>query len=354
MDAKALHASLTVIDGHCDTILDLLGLPYDGEAHEPRDFFADGRKAGPGASPRGHLDLPRLLEGGVTCQVMALFTDDAYVGEANAHTWRLLEAVEALWDRSPQFARATRAADIEAAKAGGRVVGLLGIEGGDALGGGSGAAGGKAAEEALAQLRAFHERGLRILTLCWSRPNALGMGVSPADKPQAPGGLTPLGRRAVKEMERLGVLVDASHLSDESLADLLEIAERPIVASHSNSRALCPARRNLTDAQAEAIAATGGLVALTFAGCFIDSEPAKVSKERFLEHLERFIALLGPEHVGLGSDFDGFSGRFGASFTSPAELPWITARLLEAGHSPEDVAKVMGGNWMRVFREVIG
>ena len=152
----------------------------------------------------------------------------------------------------------------------------------------------------------------------------------------------------------LSMVVDASHLSDASLADLLAVAQRPVVASHSNSRALVPNRRNLTDAQAEGIAATGGLIGLTFAGCFIDSDPAKVTKERFFEHLEHMISVVGPDHVGLGSDFDGFSEALGVAFSSPAELPWITERLLEKGHSPEDTAKVMGGNWMRVFREIIG
>jgi membrane dipeptidase len=346
MDPKAFHRSLTVVDGHCDTVLDLLGISYAEQAMERRDFFERGA--------RGQLDLPRLVEGGVTCQVMALFTDNAYVSEAAAHSWRLLEAVESLWERSPQFARATKASDIEAAKAGGRVAGLLGIEGGDALGGGSGEASGPAAEEALSSLRAFHDRGVRILTLAWSRPNALAMGVSAPERPQLPGGLSPLGRRVVAEMERLGMVVDASHLSDASLKDLLAVAQRPVVASHSNCRALVPNRRNLTDAQAEGIAATGGLIGLTFAGCFIDSDPAKVTKERFFEHLEHMITVVGPDHVGLGSDFDGFSPAMGLAFSSPAELPWLTGRLLEAGHQPADVAKIMGGNWMRVFREILG
>ena len=223
------------------------------------------------------------------------------------------------------------------------MAGLLSIEGGEAIG-----------EDGLGELRAFHARGLRLMGLTWSRPNAIAMGVRDFPAPQAPGGLTAFGRKVVKEMEGLGIVVDVSHLSDQAFEDVLAIAERPLVASHSNSRALCPAPRNLTDAMAEKIAATGGLVGLTFPGVFIDSDPAKVSKERFMDHLRHFLALLGPDHIGLGSDFDGFGPATGTSFDSCAELPWITDRLLADGISREDVAKIMGGNWLRVLGEVIG
>jgi membrane dipeptidase len=134
----------------------------------------------------------------------------------------------------------------------------------------------------------------------------------------------------------------------------LEIAERPIVATHSNSRELCPHRRNLLDSQVERIAATGGLVGVPFAGIFVDPEPAKVTLDRILDHLERLVSVAGAEHVGLGSDFDGFTAPHGVALSSCAELPRISAALLERGFSPGDVAKIMGGNWLRVIGEIAG
>lgn len=341
--ARAFHDSLIVIDGHCDTVLDLVGASYTDGSAPPRDFLERGK--------RGHIDLPRLLEGGVTCQAMALFTDNKLVPQAREHTWRLLETIEALHSGTDRIVPATKAADILRAKAGGRLATLLTIEGAEAIGGPAGGeASGAEAEAGIAALREFHGRGVRLMGLTWSRRNALGRGV---ESPGA-GGLSPFGRRVVGEMEGLGMIVDASHLADESLKDLLEIAERPVVASHSNCRALCGHPRNLTDAQAEGIAGTGGLVAMVFAGLFIDPDPAKVSFGRFMDHLEHFLALLGPDHVGLGSDFDGWTESFGVALPDCTWIPAITASLLDRGHAPEVVAKVMGGNWLRVIGEIAG
>lgn len=336
MDSLDFHKSLTVVDGHCDTVLDLLGISFTDKSMTRRDFFERGR---------GHLDFPRLLEGGVSCQVMALFTDNELVPMARAHTWRLLEAIEGLWAQKRGFVPALKVADILAAKASGQVAGLLSIEGGEAIGDGKGG---------LDELRAFHARGLRLMGLTWSRPNAIAMGVSDSSVPQAPGGLTPFGRKVVKEMERLGIVVDVSHLSDQSFEEVLDLAERPLIASHSNSREICPAPRNLTDPMAERIAATGGLIGITFPGVFIDTVPAQVSRERLMDHVNHLLQVVGPDHLGLGSDFDGFTAPYGVAFSSCADLPWITARLLADEHSPEAVAKIMGGNWLRVLGQVIG
>lgn len=335
MDARRFHESLIVVDGHCDTALDVLGLSYTHPGAGPRDILRRG--------DWGHVDVPRLKEGGVSCQIMALFADDAYVAEARAHTWRLIEVLEKTWARSDDFFLARGTADIERAKAEGKVAALLSIEGAEAIG------------ESIEELHAFYDRGVRLMGLTWNRRNALGRGAGTGDPAvDGTGGLTEFGKRVVREMEELGMVVDASHLSDEALDDLLALARRPVIASHSNSRAVHPHRRNLRDEQAAGIAATGGLVGVTFPGVFVDSDPARVTKERVLEHLERLIEVAGPDHVGLGSDFDGFTPPYGVAFSSPAELPWITEALLKGGYSPETVAKVMGGNWMRVLGDIIG
>ena len=336
MDALELHRSLVIVDGHCDTALDLVGKRFGHEPAPPRDFLARG--------DRGHLDLPRLEEGGVTCQFMALFTDDELVGEAGPHTWRLLEAVESAIARSGgAFRLARKAADVLAAKADGAVAALLTIEGGEAVG------------EDLGALRAFRERGVSLMGLTWNRRNAIGRGAGTGDPSvDGSGGLTDFGRKVVAEMERTGMIVDASHLSDEALDDLLEIAQRPVVASHSNSRVLCPHRRNLEDGQAERIAATGGLVAVTYAGVFVDKDPAKVSLERLVDHVERLARVAGVDHVGIGSDFDGFTDKYGVVLEDCAALPKLTAALLARGFKPGEVAKIMGGNWLRVMEEIVG
>ncbi|MEI6873942.1 MAG: dipeptidase [Spirochaetota bacterium] len=334
MNAQEFHDSLVVVDGHCDSVLDLIGLSFTKQGSAPRDFFERGAY--------GHLDLPRMVEGNVACQIFALFTNDKLVNEARPHTWRLLEAMEGVFARDAGIVQAKKAGDILEARVAGKRAGMLSIEGGEAIG------------ESLDELRAFYDRGVRLMGLTWNRRNAIGRGAGTGTPEDGTGGLTDFGRRVVHEMERLGMVVDASHLSDEALDDLLAIAERPVIASHSNCRALVPHRRNLTDEQAERIAATGGLIGLTFAGIFVDPDPAKVTKLRVLEHLDRLISVVGPEHVGLGSDFDGYTDTYGIAFSSPSELPWITEALLSRGHRPEAIAQIMGGNWLRVLGEICG
>jgi len=329
-EALDLHRDSIVVDGHCDSVLELMGFGFDGKDAEPRDLAVRGT--------RGHADIPRLLEGGVTAQVFALFTDDKYVPDAAAHTRRMLNAMEDLFGRTDRIRLALSARDVEEAKAEGRLAAFLGIEGGEAIG------------ESLAELRAFYARGVRLLGLTWNRRNALGRGAAG----EGTGGLTDFGRKVVAEMERLGMIVDVSHLSDEALDDLLAVTRRPVVASHSNSRAVRDHRRNLTDAQAEGIAATGGLIGVTFAGSFVDEVPEKVCLARLLDHVDRLVSVVGADHVGLGTDFDGFLDKSGVVLPDCTSLPLLTEGLLDRGYSPGNVRAILGGNWMRVIREVLG
>jgi len=331
MDANTLHDSLVVIDGHCDTAIPAAGFDFKSEPVPPLDLCA--------RNDTGHVDFPRLLEGGVTAQFFALFTDTVFVPTAREHTLRLLDAVESAVERSSGRARlATRAADVVAAKRDGTLAAFLTIEGGEAIG------------DSLDELRAFYARGVRLMTLTWNRINAIGRG---ADNP-GPDGLTPFGLRVVSAMERLGMIVDASHLCDRALDELLAVARRPVVASHSNARAVCDHRRNLSDAQAERIAATGGLVGVTFAGVFVDPDPARVTVDRVLDHVDRLVSVVGAEHVGLGTDFDGFSAPYGLVMPDCSRLPELTAGLQGRGHSVSDIRMIMGGNWLRVIGDVVG
>ncbi|MFH2114711.1 MAG: dipeptidase [Spirochaetota bacterium] len=330
MDAAALHGSLLVVDGHCDSALDAAGISATNPAMGIRDLGL--------RSTEGHIDLPRMLEAGISAQFFALFTGDAYVAKAREHTWMLLETMEAFLAGNPGIDLGLHADDIIRAKAEGRVAAFLAIEGGEAIG------------ESLDELRAFYNRGVRLMTLTWNRRNAIARGVG------APGtgGLSGFGRKVVAEMERLGMIVDVSHLSDEALDDVLAVATRPLVASHSNAKAVQHHRRNLTDEQLRRIAATDGLVGLTFAGVFIDADPAKVTLERALDHLDRLVSVVGEDHVGLGTDFDGFTASYGTVMPDCTTMSRLTAGMLRRGYPEETIRKVMGLNWLRVASEILG
>jgi len=326
--ALALHSRAIVCDSHCDTILAL-----------DRQDRRMGER-----SEVGHADLPRLLEGGVTAQVFALFVEDQYLpGEAIRRTVQLLDVfyreVEANADR---MFLASGAADIRRAKAEGKLAAILGIEGGEAL------------EGDIAVLRIFYRLGVRLLTVAWNRRNALADGQKES---RTSGGLTTFGVEAVQEMNRLGIIVDVSHLSAAGVHDVLEVSHAPIIASHSNARAVRDHPRNLSDEQVRAIAGGGGLVAVTFVPFFVAAE-GQASLKRLLDHIEHLLQVGGEDHVGVGGDYDGFGfGGPADQFTElpdVSHLPRLTEGLLKRGLSQRVAEKVLGGNFLRVFGEVVG
>lgn len=328
--ATDLHRSALVFDGHCDSLLDAVGLSETEPGSPPRDLAL--------RSARGQIDLPRLVEAGVNAQFFAAFCSDARIGAAREHTWALIRALDELCDRSPLALKAVSADDARRAKAEGRVAAFLAIEGGEAIG------------ESLDELRGFYGAGVRLMTLTWNRRNAIARGVgTPGDD-----GLSPFGRRVVAEMERLGMIVDVSHLSDRALDDVLGVAERPLVASHSNAKAVLAHRRNLSDEQLGRIAATGGLVGLTMAGVFVDAEPSRVGLARLMDHLDHMLGVVGDGHVGLGTDFDGFTAPYGLVMDDCTGLPLLTQAMIERGYSEDTIMKILGGNWLRVVGAVVG
>jgi len=326
--AEELHKSLIVIDGHCDTALDLAGMSFTDPNMEKRDFFRE--------SDEGHLDLPKLRKGGVTCQTMAVYTPDELVERSYEHTIRISNHIDGLYN--DDVMPALCGMDIRTAKRENKTALLKSLEGSDAMG------------TSLETLKELYDRGFRMSGLTYNRINALGRGCG------TPGtsGLTPFGKRVVAEMAKLGMIVDVSHLSDEGLEDLIDITERPVVASHSNSREVENHRRNLTDRQLEAIAGTDGLIGLTYPGIFIHSDPAKVTFERLMEHLDHMLSVVGPRHIGLGSDFDGFTAPYGVCMSSCAETGKITEHLVGRGWKDNEVAMIMGENWLRIIDEVVG
>ncbi len=331
-DAERIHKEAIIIDGHCDTILTVMGRGFMGQ--KPRDFFSRGET--------GMIDLPKLKEGGVTCQVMAAYIEDQYKPTRSARrALELLDGLHALVAGSDELRLATKASDIEAAKSAGQVSFLLSIEGGEAV------------EGSLALLRGFYKLGVRAVGLTWNQRNDIADGVG---ETSGGSGLTDFGVSLVKEMERLGMMVDVSHLSDTSFWSVDKVAERPYIASHSNARALASHRRNLTDKQIEALAKKGGVIGVVFASYFVDDNLDNVSVARLCDHIDHIKGIGGIDCVGLGSDFDGFSPAPGKPVVmkDASELGTLTAELVSRGYTEEEVRKVLGGNWLRVYRQVIG
>lgn len=332
-EADRIHSEAVVIDGHCDTLLSVTGRQvYPGS--RTRDFFV--------RNDTGHIDLPRLKEGGMTCQVMAVYIEPQHKPARSAkRAMEILDGFYGLLEESGDFRIATTAADIEKAKEEGAVSALLSIEGGEAL------------EGSLSLLRGFYRLGIRAIGLTWNQRNDIADGVG---EKSAKSGLTDFGVSLVKEMERLGMLVDVSHLADSSFWAVDAVAERPYIASHSNARALCQSRRNLTDEQLEALAKKGGVVGMNFLPGFVDNDPNQCSLARMCDHIDHIKRVAGIDHVGLGSDFDGYGVAPGAPVVMKdvSEMPLLTAELLSRGYTEEEIKKVLGGNWLRVYREVLG
>lgn len=325
LDPQALHRDAIVIDGHCDTLLSI----------------CNAKRSLKERSDEGHADLPRFKEGGVTAQIFALYAQPPVMG-GPAPTWealRLLDVFYQAMEESPELMLATRAADVRRAKAEGCLAGIIGLEGAEALRGDLGI------------LRLFYRLGLRNLGITWSVRNEAADGVFEA---RTGGGLTEFGVRLVKEANRLGIMLDVAHLAPAGVRDVLALSEAPVIASHANARALCDHPRNLTDEQLQALAARGGVVGVTFVPSFVSSVREERNLERLLDHLDHIVQVAGIDHVGLGSDFDGYDGAQLAGMPDVASLPALTAGLVARGYDEEAVRKVLGGNFLRVFEQVAG
>ncbi|WP_446787597.1 dipeptidase, partial [Macellibacteroides fermentans] len=199
----------------------------------------------------------------------------------------------------------------------------------------------------LRNLERFKEEGVTYITLCHNGSNDLCD--SAVGEPEWDG-LSPLGKEAVKEMNRLGIMVDVSHASKATFYDVLKESSVPVIASHSSVRALCDHPRNLTDDQIRAIAAKGGVVQICLYNEFINPEPAKASIDDALEHIRYVVDLVGVDYVGIGSDFDGGGELLGCR--SSNELIQITVKLLGLGYTEPEIEKIWGGNLLRVMNAV--
>jgi membrane dipeptidase len=318
------------------------------------------------------LDLAKAAAGGLDAQFFSIFVLPFQFKPAEywKETTRQIDALEKLARANPKRLRLARTADdVRANAKAGALSMLLGVEGGHVLGTGD-------EKLELERLRELARRGVRYMTLTWSDSNDIG-GSSGDDGDIR--GLTPFGRQVVAEMNRLGIIVDVSHVSDATFWDAVRASEKPVLASHSSSRQLTNIVRNMTDAMLKAVAKNGGAVCVSFGSSFVDEpfhekemlvwqkdrkgklseqwreiraeagqiEP-KVPLARLVDHIDHVAKVAGVDHTCLGSDFDGMPA-FPVGLEDFSKLPALTAALRARGFSEDDLDKIMGGNVLRVL-----
>lgn len=312
---------MIIIDMHNDMPSKVLDNGYDPDvAHPPGDG--------------NHTDLPRLIASGITATVLVSWVD---AGKSFARAMAGLDVIHAFVERHPDhLIFAKTADDVRAAKREQKIAIFAAVEGGHAI------------ENSLDKLMALSERGARYLTLTWNNGNDWAGSSKGVDGTRT-GGLTAFGREVVRTMNRLGMLVDVSHVSPETLADVLSVSDSPVIASHSSARALNDHDRNLTDDQLRAIAASGGVVNVNFYPKFLDANyPAPMPLSKVIDHIEHIARVAGIEHVGLGSDFDGISA-VPVGLEDVQAIRKIADALLDRGWSAAEIALVLGENMLRLL-----
>ena len=374
--AEEIHDNVLTVDTHADTPSRLLREGWDiGEWHDPEERSS------------GCIDLPRMKEGGLDAEFFAV-----YVGQGELNPEGYVRAKEradlmlvALYQMGKEYPGlveiATSPEDAYRLEEDGKRAAFIGMENGYPIG------------KDLALVEYFYDRGVRYITLCHSGDNDICDSSFERRNPED-NGLTEFGEQVVAECNRLGIMVDVSHVSDRSFFDVLRVTEAPVIASHSSVRAICDHPRNLTDEMLEALAENGGVIQICFVSSFVktpepnperdealalleekygslreisDAETRKKWREEYMairekypeeratvedvvDHIDYVTALIGVDYVGIGTDFDGGGGVDGCDDVS--DMPRITEELVRRGYSDEDIRKIWGGNLMRVFREV--
>ena len=373
--AKAIHDSAIIIDTHADTPQRFLDDNYDIGNTDPKDV--------------GHISLDKARAGNLGAEFFSIWVDPSTnQGHFAKHTLDLIDSVYEQAERHPdRMMMAFSVADIERAHREKKLAALMGIEGGHSI------------ENDIRLLRNFYRLGVRYMTLSWSNTNEWADSSGDIDDPkvQHHNGLTDFGKQVVTEMNRLGMMVDISHVADKTFWDAIAVSKAPVIASHSSARALCNAPRNMTDDMLRAVAKNGGVVDVNFfsgfdsqaywdatkaqgkeqqaaVAAYMDKlkadgkQPSYMDEERIqrewmakiprpplsalIDNIDHIAKVAGVDHVGLGSDFDGVSGATPEGIDSAADLPRITQALLDRGYSADDIHKILGGNVLRVFKEV--
>jgi len=366
---KKLHEKAIVIDTH-------------------NDFISTGIEKGKSFDQdlKGitHSDLNRMKKGGIDVQIFSIFCDENYgMGTAYAFANREIDTLYATVARNPDRMMIVRnSKDLQTAVNSGKLAAMIGVEGGHMI------------EDEIGNLEKLHARGARYMTLTWN--NSTSWASSAVDERAKkdlghPYGLNALGEQIVKRMNELGMIVDISHVGEKTFYDALRISTKPVIASHSCAYSLCPVPRNLTDDQIKTLGKNGGVIHLNFYSGFVDSsfreknnafirkhqkekdsllklnpsdfyanlylhekykdeiDGVRPSLTQLIDHLDHIVKLIGVDHVGLGSDFDGIN-------SSPRELndvtnmPLITEELMKRGYGKADIFKILGGNFIRVLK----
>jgi len=344
--ARKLHQRALVVDTHCDTTRRLADPDFDlALRHED-----------------GHVDIPRMRQGGIDAMFFAVYAPGPVqpgsgVKVAHEQITNIQTTVQRYADT---LALARTADEVRAARSSKRIALLVAIEGGYLI------------EDSLDNLREFHDRGATYLTLTHSFHTswADSAGVHETLAPLH-GGLTAFGRDVVRALNRLGMMVDISHASDDTFWDVLKVSSAPIIATHSSCRSVSPHRRNLSDDMIRAVADCGGVVQINFAAAFIDTNHPPIERNAIrrwsaggvtkrpvtdhvtplsvlVDHFDRALQLVGPDHVGLGTDFDGVPS-LPAEMTDCSMLPNLTAALMQRGYSDDDLSTMLGENVLRVM-----
>jgi len=376
--AREIHHRILTIDSHCDTPMMMLRPGWDiGQRHEP------------GQKESGKIDLPRMREGGLDAFFFGIYvgqgplTPEGYA-KAKERAVELIQAVHKMVHDYPSLiGLALRPEDAYRLKKEGKLIAFMGMENGYPI------------DRDLSLLEEYYRLGIRYLTLCHSQDNDICDSSTDRANPEDRG-LSDFGREMVRACNRLGIMVDVSHISDQSFWDVLKVSQAPVIASHSSCRSLCPSPRNLSDEMIRALARKGGVIQICFLSSYVrqpkpNPERDKALKEleakyggnirtiqdealrqkameefneirrRFpqematvkdvVDHIEYVIKIAGIDYVGIGTDFDGGGGVEGCNDVS--EMYKVTVELLRRGYKEKDLAKIWGGNLMRVFREVI-
>jgi membrane dipeptidase len=367
--AHKLQFSSIVLDTHDDTTQRLMLKGFDL-----------GKR-----NPDGHIDIPRMREGGMNAIFFSIWIDGRIMGPPAVQ--KALDQIDAVHENVRKFSKdmvfARTAADVRSAHAQGKIAALMGVEGGHMIG------------NDIRMVRVFGDLGVRYMTLSHFYNDE--WADSSTDKP-AHNGLTDYGKEIVREMNRQGIMVDISHVSDKTFYDALEVSKAPLIASHSSCRALCDHVRDMSDEMIKALAAKGGVIQINYEKSFIDQDYKNaydkatggggvvatlsqivkdcggdeecvvkaetalerkmtaegklphVSWERIIDHIDHAVKLVGADHIGLGSDFDGASMPDGMEDCS--KLPKITEALVRMGYSDQDIRNILGENTLRVMEQV--
>ena len=333
-EARAITKEALLVDGHND-------LPW--AMRELGSSFAKVDIRLP--QPKLHTDIPRIREGGLKAQFWSVYVPAStdLSGNALLQTMEQIDLVHEMVDRYPDVFEMVRTADdIERIVKSGKIASMIGVEGGYSI------------QNSLAVLQKLYDRGTRYMTLTHSK--TLSWADSATDAPQH-GGLAPFGEDVIREMNRIGMLVDISHVSPDTMLDALRITKAPVIFSHSSARAICDHPRNVPDDVLRLMPANGGIVMINFfSGFLVPMDQQKADKDRrgtiqlVVDHIEHVIKIAGIDHVGLGSDFDGIP-RTPRQLDDVAHFPYITQELLNRGYSRQQIEKVLGTNLLRVLRQ---